>query len=93
MAQAAPFELFKSENGMFLTFSEECSVFDADALMLSISDRKLSASKNGAPLDLTLARLTPELTEMLGACSSVIVVALAVDGIRVGCKLPLNVTQ
>jgi hypothetical protein len=93
MAQAAPFELFKSEHGMFLTFPEECPIFEADALMLSISDRQLSVSKNGAPLDLTLARLTPQLMETLGACGSVIVVAMAVDGLRDACKLPLNVTQ
>lgn len=93
MGQQVSFELFKSARGIFLTFPFDCPVFEADTLVVSMQDRRLSAVKDGVPLDLTLPKLAPEVAALLAAQSELAAVSMALGGVTRSHSLAVNVEQ
>ncbi|MFX1767981.1 hypothetical protein PWP93_36540 [Paraburkholderia sp. A1RI-2L] len=93
MGQQVSFELFKSTRGIFLAFPFDCPVFEADTLVLSMQNRRLSAVKNGAPLDLTLPKLAPEVAVLLAGQSELAAVSLTLGGVTRSHSLVVSVEQ
>lgn len=93
MGQQVSFELFKSARGIFLAFPFDCPVFEADALVLSMQNRRLSAFKNGVAMDLALPKLAPEVAALIGTQSELAAVSMALGGVTRSHSLAVNVEQ
>lgn len=93
MSTPVPFELFKSDRGVFLAVSNGIALRKADTLVMSVSQRTLSAREGGEELDVKFPKLSTEMVVLLSGRNNVAAVEFAPGGITFGAVLALVVLQ